>query len=383
MNTALIPGETYSEEQVEEAVLSGSCMLSAPDLGEVQTDTRRTALHVLAEKGLLVRISGGVSAPVLAVTFDEDDATALHVAAEHGHLDQITPRVTLSQLANCRGGSHWHSALRCAFASGHVGQADTSETAAQLCKQVYAFDPPLVEVAELGLFAFVSGGVTAADLKKARGDEGWSGLHAAAHGGHLDKINGGVTCKDLSSVRWQQTGWTALHEAASRGHLHQTQDQVTATILISTKDSTGFTALHAAAETSHICKLQNVSISDMIATKTKDGLSALGLALEHLDPKDYGRIPGFNPSRVPEDVLFSDSAIHRGLCLLDVLLLKKDLPSGFVCAEWLTWAERREQAVWQGKWLHPSEMLRFIRNVTPELMVNHLGGCTNSRALLW
>lgn len=372
VNLTLDAQKPNSEMQIEAFLSSGECLSSAKELASIETDTGRTALHVAAEKGLLNKVTGGVRAADLMMEASYTEEFALHVAARHGHLDQIQGGANLSHLAGCMEMNSGRSALDEAVESGHTGQICSSETADQLLLDIKGRGyPPLIYVAEHGLFKIVKEGVTVDHLKLAKQPDGETALHYAAWNGHLSEVTGGVTCKDLGSVK-NVRGLSALHVAARTQCLDQVLGEVTGTALAQVKDNGGVTALHMAASYGSLHQVSNLDMNLLISTIDGAGRSAIGYALEHMDPADYDSIPGFRSQDLPENVIVSRSKTQPDNCLLQYLLTSKNLPKSFVCAKWFEWAVTKQQKVWDIELLLPRELDQFINNVDPELLASHL-----------
>jgi hypothetical protein len=364
--------QPHSEKHIEAVLASGECALSAKELANIETDAGRTALHVAAEKGHLDKITGGATVDDLTLEASFVEEFALHVAARHGHLDQVQGGANLSQLAGCLEATSGRSALDDAVEGGHAGQICCNETADQLLtdKRGCGF-PPLLYVAEHGLFTLVKGGVTVDQLKKAKRQDGESALHYAAWDRHLGKIPGGVTCLDLGSVA-NTRGFSALHVAARTQCLDQIHGGVTGAALAAVKDKEGVTALHTAVSYDALHQVSGLNMNLLIKTIDNLGRSAMGYALEHMDSAEYDSIPGFRSQELPEGVMFSKSKTQPDHCLLQYLLTSKKLPKGFVCSQWFEWAAIQEPAALIIDSILPRELDQFMENVDAELLASHL-----------
>ena len=148
----------------------------------------------------------------------------------------------------------------------------------------------------------------------------------------------------------------------------------------------GATALHRAASSGALDQVDDLNMDILINTIDGDGRSAMGYALVYMEPDNYKIIPGFRSQDLPRDVLLSKSALelssfiqgksvlHDDSCVLQYLLISKNLPNSFVLAEWLDWANDGKQAVWDLKQISPTQADRFINNVDPVLMGKYLTG---------
>ena len=367
--------KTYSETQIEEALSSGRCNLTAGKLAAVNTTTKRTALHVAAEKGLLNKIAGGVTADDLCISADSSGIYPLFIAGKYGHLRQIIEGANLRQLANCQNMGDVETALEATVVAGHANQITCNESASDLsaASETFSETPPLHEVARLGLFHLVKGGVTIAQLTACKKDDEGTALHQAARYGHLDKLPK-VTSGFLASVK--DTGdFSALDSAATGRNLDQVTGGVTATALANSRDNVfGATALHRAASHGALHQVDGLDMDILIKTVDAAGRSAMGYALEYMKPEDFKIIPGFRSQDLPKSVILNKSVLNDGYCVLQYLLTSKTLPKDFICSEWLDWASEKEQEVWNLKNISQAQANCFIRNVDPVFMSKYQTG---------
>jgi len=152
--------------------------VTAKQLAQANTEaTGKTTLHYAAESGSLDQIDGGATADDLITAKNKNGYTALHSAVHYGHLDQIKGGVTIQQLINAKDNDGQSAILINADWVDHV-------------KEDLSFD----------------------QLAAVSDREGKTVIHHLASRGQLDKISGGVTVQQLASLR-DSNGTTALEDA--------------------------------------------------------------------------------------------------------------------------------------------------------------------------
>ncbi|KAL3140889.1 hypothetical protein ABBQ32_005422 [Trebouxia sp. C0010 RCD-2024] len=117
------------------------------------------------------------------------------------------------------------------------------------------------------------------------GGSGYTPLHYAARGGHVD-VAKLLLSKGADPNRTTRAGGaTALHRACYMGHSRMAQLLVRSGASASIPDSDGLTALHKAAQQGHVELLQYLQAScpEAVTHKSNKGLTADEMLLSHLN----------------------------------------------------------------------------------------------------
>ena len=167
----------------------------------ITDDVCETPLHVAARRGVLNKISGGVTADQLYSTIDNiPNRTALEVAADYGNLNQIKGGANADVLASLIY-SDETTALHHAARHKNIGKISGATAAKLASVKDCQGNTPLHVAAEYGTLNSIIDCVSADKLLSTKNNWGLTALEVAAKNGHLGHEKGSFTIKALAATK--------------------------------------------------------------------------------------------------------------------------------------------------------------------------------------